>query len=70
MTPRTMYPLPVMMVIGTFFVDGVALIDVSPVASTKSGGDSSWLSLMADKTVLRAVFEGTMLCTREENDRE
>lgn len=41
--------LPVMMVIGTFLVDGAAAIDRSLVASIRSGGDSSSLSLMADQ---------------------
>lgn len=41
--------LPVMMVIGTFLVDGAAPIDRSLVASIRSGGDSSSLSLMADQ---------------------
>ena len=41
--------LPVMIVIGTFFVNGVAVIGRSLVASMRSGGDSSSISLMADK---------------------
>jgi len=44
-----------MIVIGTFLVDGVALIDKSLVASIKSGGESSSLSLIADKKVSRIV---------------
>jgi len=40
--------LPVMIVIGTFLVDGAASIDRSVVASIKSGGESSSPLLMAD----------------------
>lgn len=46
--PNNHVLLPVMMVIGTFLVDGVASIDRSVVASIKSGGDSSSPLLMAD----------------------
>ena len=38
--------LPVMIVIGTFWTDGVLLIDVSSIESIRSGGDSSSLSLI------------------------
>ena len=44
--------LPVMIVIGTFFVNGVVVIGRSLVALMRSGGDSSSKSLMADKTAI------------------
>lgn len=40
--------LPVMIVIGTFLLDGVTVIDASCCASIKSGGDSSSLLLILD----------------------